>query len=118
MKEKRMDENTKRFVSISEKPGTSGLNFHNQGYRLLGLNCVYFPLEIHSSKLGKAIQIVKDNFDGCSVSMPHKEKVIWHLDELGESGKRTGAVNTIKKEDVDYIVEDLNEILDIVYRRE
>ena len=63
MKEKRMDENTKRFVSISEKPGTSGLNFHNQGYRLLGLNCVYFPLEIHSSKLGKAIQIVKDNFD-------------------------------------------------------
>src|SRR3989344_1009364 len=89
-----MDSCTRKFVSIAERPGSFGVNFHNQGYVYLGLNCVYIPLKIESGQLESFIDIIRDNFDGCSVSMPHKTHVMKYLKET-ESSARVGAVNTI-----------------------
>jgi shikimate dehydrogenase len=90
-----VDSKTKKIISISEKPGTFGVEFHNKGYELLGLNYIYIPLKINKDELKIAMQIVRDNFHGCSVSMPHKIKVIEYLDAFDESAELTGAVNTI-----------------------
>src|SRR3989344_2888460 len=89
-----MDSCTRKFVSIAERPGSFGVNFHNQGYVYLGLNCVYIPLKIESGQLESFIDIIRDNFDGCSVSMPHKTHVMKYLNET-DSSARVGAVNTI-----------------------
>ncbi len=86
---------TKKCISIAEKPGTFGVEFHNKGYESLGLNYLYIPVKVLPYQLESTIQLVRDNFHGCSVSMPHKLEVIKYLDELDDSAKKVDAVNTI-----------------------
>lgn len=38
-------------------------------------------------------------FEGINVTIPYKEKVILHLDEISDAAKMIGAVNTVKKVD-------------------
>lgn len=38
-------------------------------------------------------------FEGINVTIPYKEKVIPHLDEISEAARKIGAVNTVKKVD-------------------
>ena len=38
-------------------------------------------------------------FEGINVTIPYKEKVIPHLDEISDAAKRMGAVNTVRKVD-------------------
>ncbi|MBI2101488.1 hypothetical protein HYT53_02655 [Candidatus Woesearchaeota archaeon] len=91
----RFDKNTKKCISIAEKPGTFGVEFHNKGYALLGLNYIYFPLKVSYGELEPVIGLVRRNFHGCSVSMPHKARAAGMVDALDDSAKKTGAVNTI-----------------------
>ena len=70
----RFDKNTKKRISIAEKPGTFGVEFHNKGYALLGLNYVYFPLKVRYGELEPVIGLVRHNFHGCSVSMPQPKR--------------------------------------------
>jgi len=93
----KLDKDTKVCISIAKKKGTFGLKFHNAGYELMGLNFMYMPLKVMPNELSATIQLVRDNFHACSVSMPHKIEVIQYLDELDESAEKTGAVNTILK---------------------
>jgi shikimate dehydrogenase len=90
-----MDENTKICISIASHPGKFGLRFHNEGYKLLGLNHLYIPLGILQKDLGSLVNIIRNNFHGCSISMPHKIEAIKYLDQLDYSAKNTGSVNTI-----------------------
>lgn len=92
-----IDEHTGICISIAEKKGNFGLKFHNKGYSLLNLNYAYIPLKVLPDDLSTTLQLVRDNFHGCSVSMPHKIKVMEYLDELDESSEKAGAVNTILK---------------------
>lgn len=93
-----MDKETVRCVSIAERPGTFGVEFHNRGYELLGLNYLYIPLKVMPSELKGAVNLVRNNFRGCSVSMPHKIKVMAFLDGLDDSAAKVGAVNTVVNE--------------------
>lgn len=90
-----MNKKTKKYISISETPGTFGLRFHNQGYSLLRIDAVYFPLKVSSKDLEPMMNLVRDNFYGCGVSMPHKINVIDFLDSLGGSAVLTQTVNTV-----------------------
>jgi shikimate dehydrogenase len=92
-----IDENTRKCISIAGKPGTFGVKFHNAGYQILGLNYCYVALKVPVNLLESTIQLVRDNFHGCSVSMPHKVQVIDYLDALDDSAQKVGAVNTILK---------------------
>ena len=40
----------------------------------------------------------QNNFVGCNVTIPHKQKIILHLDELSQEALATGAVNVIKRQ--------------------
>ena len=97
--EQNINKDTVVCISIAAKPGNFGANFHNCAYDLLDLNWVYIPRKVErSSDLERAINGVRSlGIRGCSVSMPHKETVIQHLDDLDVAAEKIGAVNTIKQ---------------------
>ncbi len=70
--------------------------FHNQIILKYSLNFCYLPFQVAETDLGKAIQGIKAlNIRGINITFPYKEKVIEFLDEVEESARRIGAVNTI-----------------------
>ena len=72
---------------------------HNAAFKELGLNHEYSTLGVHPDQLTEIIEnkIRRDYFGGASVTIPHKIEIIKHMDELAESARRAGAVNTIEK---------------------
>ena len=70
--------------------------FHNQIILKHSLNFCYLPFQVAETNLGKAIQGIRAlSIKGVNVTFPYKEKVIEFLDEVEESARRIGAVNTI-----------------------
>ena len=70
--------------------------FHNQIILKHSLNFCYLPFQVAETDLGEAIQGIRAlNIRGVNITFPYKEKVIEFLDELEESARRIGAVNTI-----------------------
>lgn len=94
-----MNKGTKIYVSIASQPGEFGRNFHNGGYKELNVNAIYIPLKVLPEELQTILNLVKNNFAGCSVSMPHKTSCIPFLDRLDKFAQEIGAVNTILNED-------------------
>lgn len=73
---------------------------HNLAYTLKGLNYSYLAFEVGNETLGKAVEGMRAlNVAGFNVSMPNKMEVIKYLDELDDSAKYTGAVNTVVNKD-------------------
>jgi len=69
---------------------------HNQIILKHSLNFCYLPFQVAETNLGKAIQGIKAlNIRGVNITFPYKVKVIKFLDEVEESARRVGAVNTI-----------------------
>jgi len=69
---------------------------HNQIILKHSLNFCYLPFKVAETDLGEAIQGIRAlNIRGVNITFPYKEKVIKFLDEVEESARRIGAVNTI-----------------------
>jgi len=67
---------------------------HNQALAAAGYNGVYLAFRVTDP--GAAIKgIAALNFNGVSVTVPHKVAVMEYLDEVEETAARIGAVNTI-----------------------
>lgn len=75
---------------------------HNAAFKFHRLNAVYIPFEVKNLDefITKFIRTetreIELNFRGFSVTMPHKQAIINHLDFLDETAKAIGAVNTVK----------------------
>ena len=70
--------------------------FHNQIILKHSVNFCYLPFQVVETDLGEAIQGIRAlNVRGVNITFPYKEKVIEFLDEVEESARRIGAVNTI-----------------------
>ena len=70
---------------------------HNCAFQDLKLNDVYLAFEVDEDMFEDFMKSVKTlNIKGFNVSMPYKTKVISYLDELTDSAKQCGAVNTVK----------------------
>ena len=75
---------------------------HNAAFKHHEMNAVYIPFEV--SNLDEFIKRmvrpetreIEWNMKGFSVTIPHKEAIIKHLDFVDESAKIIGAVNTVK----------------------
>jgi len=67
---------------------------HNAAYDSLGLDWIYVPFESESVE---ALRAFLDDLgiDGVSVTIPHKEACLAHLDEIEPLAREVGAVNTI-----------------------
>lgn len=89
-----LNKNTQMCISLSSRPSNLGMTLHNSAYAALGLNFIYKAFEV--TDLAGALSGVRGlNIRGCSVSMPYKEVVLPLLDDLDETARVIGAVNTI-----------------------
>ena len=69
---------------------------HNAAFDALGMNWRYVAFPVRPGQLGEAIEGLKAlGFRGTNVTVPHKEAVISHLDQIPPRVKQFGAVNTI-----------------------
>ena len=69
---------------------------HNAAFDAAGLNWRYVPLAVHPDRVGEAVRGLQAlGFEGCNVTVPHKQAVMEHLDEITEQAQAIGAVNTI-----------------------
>jgi shikimate dehydrogenase len=69
----------------------------NAAFRLLGMSAIYLPFDIEERRLKDFTAALRDSERvlGVNVTVPHKRKIIDHVDELDEGAARIQAVNTI-----------------------
>jgi len=67
---------------------------HNAAFRTLNLDAVYLAFDVVDLK-GAMAGVRALGIQGLSVTVPHKEAVMAHLDELDPVARRIGAVNTV-----------------------
>jgi shikimate dehydrogenase len=80
--------------SIAGSIGGNGVLMHNAAYKALGLHYSYVSFQ--PDNLEDTIKGVRAmGIRGLGVTMPYKQEVMQYLDELDESAKMIGAVNTI-----------------------
>ncbi|MEP7037717.1 MAG: shikimate dehydrogenase [Acidobacteriota bacterium] len=100
---KELDEQTDIYGIIGGNTSYSMSPYmHNAAFKSANLNSVFVPLQV--SDLDEFIKrIVKPetreielNFKGFSVTNPHKQNIIKHLDDIDETAQKIGAVNTVK----------------------
>jgi len=84
------------YVAIFGNPVAHSLSpqMHNTAFSHLGLNFAYLAFRVDKAE-DAAFAIRKLGFRGASITVPHKEEIIPHLDEVDEIGRIIGAVNTI-----------------------
>lgn len=100
---KELDENTEVYGILGNNTSVSMSPYiHNAAFKFHNLNSVFVPLQVND--LDEFIKrMVKPetreidlNFKGFSVTIPHKQSIIKHLDFIDESAQKIGAVNTVK----------------------
>lgn len=70
---------------------------HNSGFRHLGLNYVYVAFE--PDDIGAALSGVRAlGFGGVSISAPYKQAAMAFVDELDETARAIGAINTVRND--------------------
>ena len=90
----RINKNTTLCMSLSARPSNFGTRFHNFLYEALGLDYIYKAFSI--TDISGAIGGVRAlGVRGCAISMPFKEACIPLVDELDDSARGIGSVNTI-----------------------
>ncbi len=73
---------------------------HNAAFRALGIDSVYLCFDVPPEALAAAVAGMRAlGIRQLAVSLPHKEAVLAHLDEIDETARRIGAVNTVTLRD-------------------
>ncbi|MCR3922657.1 MAG: shikimate dehydrogenase [Firmicutes bacterium] len=69
---------------------------HNAAFQYLQQPYVYLPFHVTKDNLAAAVEALRAlAITGVNVTVPHKESIIPYLDQLDESARHCGAVNTI-----------------------
>lgn len=77
---------------------------HNAAFRFHNLNAVYIPFAVENLDefivkfIREQTREIELNIKGFSVTIPHKQTIIKHLDATDETARKIGAVNTVKIE--------------------
>lgn len=70
---------------------------HNTISRHLGINALYLPFHVHRENVKDAVMGLKAiNAKGFNITIPHKESISVHLDEVSNEAMFIGAINTVK----------------------
>ena len=71
---------------------------HNAAFAALGIDAVYLAFDVPPEDLAAAISGVRAiGIRQLAISIPHKESVIALLDDVDETARRIGAVNTVTR---------------------
>jgi shikimate dehydrogenase len=73
---------------------------HNAAFAEAGIDAIYLAFDVHPDRLGSALAGARAlGVRQLAVSLPHKEAVLAHLDEVAASARAIGAVNTVTLRD-------------------
>jgi shikimate dehydrogenase len=73
---------------------------HNRAFESLGLPYVYVAHDIQPGEVGKALAGVRAmGYRGLSVTIPHKVEAMENVDQVDETARRIGCINTVVNED-------------------
>ena len=71
---------------------------HNAAFRALHIDCAYYMWQVPPERLVDAVGGLRAlSAVGANVTIPHKETVIEHLDDVSGDASEVGAVNTIQR---------------------
>lgn len=84
------------YVAIFGNPIAHSLSpqMHNAAFNHLGLNLAFLAFKANRAEEA-AVAIRTLGLRGASITIPHKEAIIGHLDEVDDVGRAIGAVNTV-----------------------
>lgn len=69
---------------------------HNRAFRRRRLDACYVPFRVPAKQLAEFFEFAKDlRIQGLSVTIPHKQSVMAHLDSVDPLAAEIGAVNTV-----------------------
>jgi shikimate dehydrogenase len=89
---------TTTLVGLFRWPPADSLSprMQNAGFKALGLDWAYVPLPTPPELLADGVKgLAATGFAGANVTIPHKQAVIEHCDELDDVAERAGSVNTL-----------------------
>jgi shikimate dehydrogenase len=89
---------TTTLVGLLGWPTSHSLSppMQNAGFAALGLDWAYVPLPTPPELLGDAVRgLAASGFAGANVTIPHKQGVLEHCDELDPIATAAGSVNTL-----------------------
>lgn len=89
---------TTRILGIFGDPIAHSLSppMQNAALEQLGIDAVYVPFHVLPERLPAAVDALRAlNIWGVNVTVPHKEAVCAHLDDIDPEARVVGAVNTI-----------------------
>ncbi len=86
-----------RLCAVIGNPVSHSLSpaIHNAAFRELGLDYVYVAFRVEDVKNALAGMRSLENFRGLSVTIPHKIEVMKHVDEVDDTDRSIGSINTV-----------------------
>jgi 3-dehydroquinate dehydratase/shikimate dehydrogenase len=94
----RIGPKTRVYGVIADPVGHSlSPRIHNAAFDATGLDAVYLPLWVEGDPAAFVRAMREFDFDGYSVTIPHKQGVMAALDEIEPLARRIGAVNTVQR---------------------
>ena len=81
-------------------------SLQNPAFTALGIDAVYVTFQVSPSSLGDALRgLLALNVQGINVTVPHKSNVFQYLDEVTDTARKIGAVNTLRNDSGQWIGE-------------
>ena len=97
---KSLQSETASFFGVFGDPVSHSLSpvMHNRAFAFSGYHGVYLPFRIKN--IAEAVSAMKTlNMRGASVTLPHKVRIMAHLDHVDAMAEKIGAANTVLNQD-------------------
>ena len=103
-----MVQGTTQIYGVIGDPISHSLSpsLHNPAFAALGIDAVYVTFRVSPSSLEDALRgLLALNVQGINVTVPHKSEVFEYVDEVTDTARRIGAVNTLRNDSGHWIGE-------------
>ena len=96
-----MIQGTTQIYGVIGDPISHSLSpsLHNPAFAALEIDAVYVTFRVSPSSLGDALRgLLALNVQGINVTVPHKSEVFQYVDEVTDTARKIGAVNTLRND--------------------
>ena len=96
-----MIQGTTQIYGVIGEPISHSLSplHHNPAFAALEIDAVYVTFRVSPSSLGDALRgLLALNVQGINVTVPHKSEVFQYVDEVTDTARKIGAVNTLRND--------------------